>query len=76
MEPHFHRLSDLFRQLGLPDDHAAIEAFVLQHRPLSADINLWDATFWTDSQSNFLREEIADDADWAVVVDDLNSRLR
>ena len=76
MDPHFHRLSDLFRQLGLPDDQVSIEAFVLQHRPLSSSVRLSEAGFWTESQRTFLSEEIAEDADWAEVVDDLNRRLR
>lgn len=76
MEPHVHRLPDLFRQLGLPDDHASIETFILQHRPLPMDVKLSDAEFWTYSQRTFLCEEIAEDADWAVVVDVLSSRLR
>lgn len=32
--------------------------------------------FWSDAQKAFLREEILDDADWAVVVDELNLMLR
>lgn len=27
MEPAFHRMTDLFRQFGLPDDPASIEVF-------------------------------------------------
>jgi len=76
MDPHFHGISDLFRQLGLPDDHASIEAFVLQHRPLPTDIKLSDADFWTNSQRTFACEEIAEDADCSVVVDDLSRLLR
>jgi hypothetical protein len=37
---------------------------------------LADAFFWTESQSQFLRDEILDDADWAEVVDQLNVMLR
>lgn len=76
MEPNFHRLSDLFRQLGLPDDLASIEAFILQHRSLPSSVRLSEADFWTESQRTFLSEEIAEDADWAEVVDDLSRRLR
>ena len=75
MESPIHRLSDLFRQLGLPDDPASIEDFVATHRPLPAGMALADAPFWTASQAQFLREEISDDADWAEWVDSLGSLL-
>lgn len=75
MENAIHRLGDLFRQLGLPDDPAAIEAFVASHRPLGKGMPLADAPFWSPSQAQFLREEIAEDADWAELVDSLASLL-
>ena len=75
MESPIHRLGDLFRQLGLPDDPAAIENFIAAHRPLPAGVALADASFWTPSQAQFLREEINDDADWAELVDSLGSLL-
>jgi len=40
------------------------------------DIKLSEAKFWTEAQRTFLREEIAEDADWAIVVDDLSRQLR
>ena len=75
MESPIHRLGDLFRQLGLPDDPAAIENFIAAHRPLPAGVALADAPFWTPSQAQFLREQISDDADWAELVDSLGSLL-
>lgn len=75
MEPPVHRFSDLFRQLGLPDDAASIERFIATHRPLPAGVALADAPFWNSSQAQFLREEIIDDADWAEVVDSLAAAL-
>ena len=76
MEPNTHRLEDLFSQLGLPSTQDDIDAFVDQHSPLANDLQLADAPFWTASQAQFLREEIADDADWAEVVDQLSVMLR
>lgn len=76
MEPPVHSMNGLFDQLGLPSDGAAIEGFIEAHSPLASDIDLADAPFWTPAQSAFLREEIAEDADWAEVVDELNARLR
>ena len=43
MQQTFHPLSELFRQLGLPDDAASIEAFVQTHAPLPAGVALADA---------------------------------
>lgn len=75
MEDANHSLADLFRQLGLPDEPAAIEDFIARHRPLPAGTPIADASFWTPSQAQFLREELADDADWAERVDELAARL-
>lgn len=75
MESSIHKLGDLFRQLGLPDDSASIESFIAAHRPLPAGVALADASFWTPSQAQFLREELSDDADWAEIVDSLGSLL-
>jgi hypothetical protein len=71
MEPAFHPLAELFRQLGLADEPAAIEQFIARHRPLPAGVPLCDAPFWSPSQAQFLRESIGRDADWAEPVDTL-----
>ena len=76
MEPPVHRFGDLFRQLGLADRPAEIAAFLARHRPLPARMALADAPFWSAAQSRFLREGIADNADWAQVVDTLDASLR
>ena len=76
MESPVHAFCDLFRQLGLPSDGAAIEAFIVGHRPLPNGVALADAPWWTVGQAQLLREKIADDADWAEVVDSLSARLR
>lgn len=76
MELTNHSLSELFRQLGLPSGAVDIEQFVASHRPLAGDVKLADAPFWTPAQSQFLREEINEDADWAERVDQLNVMLR
>ncbi len=75
MESSIHRLDDLFHQLGLPDDPAAIEDFIARHRPLPHGLRMADAPFWSPSQAQFLREEISEDADWAELVDTLAARL-
>ncbi|MGD9869547.1 MAG: DUF2789 domain-containing protein [Thauera sp.] len=76
MEKPIHVFSDLFAQLGLPDDAAGIDAFIKAHSPLPEFVKLTDAPFWTAGQAAFLREQLANDADWAELVDQLNSALR
>ncbi len=76
MDTDFHRLPELFAQLGLPDDEAAIRSFIASHAPLAGDVHIADAPFWTAAQSRLLRESLRDDADWAQVVDRLDVALR
>ena len=68
-------LSDLFVQLGLPADDNAIEAFIDEHRGLKSAQPLDKAPFWNEAQATFLRQALADDAEWAEVIDELNTRL-
>jgi len=76
MQPPFHPLSELFEQLGLDASEAGIERFIEERAPLPSDVPLTDAPFWSESQRRFLRESLADDADWAEAVDHLDARLR
>ena len=76
MEQPIHGFADLFAQLGLPADEAGIRQFIATHSPLPGQILLADAPFWNDAQARMLRETIADDADWADVVDRLDTVLR
>jgi hypothetical protein len=71
-----HTMNALFDQLGLPSDKAAIERFVAAHAPIEGGTRLHRAPFWTKAQSDFLRDEILEDADWAVVIDELDADLR
>ncbi|MEY4122163.1 MAG: hypothetical protein RLZZ457_1001 [Pseudomonadota bacterium] len=76
MEQANHTLSELFKQLGLANDRKSIEAFVKSHRPLNTSTRLEDASFWTPSQSHFIKEQLANDADWAELIDQLSLALR
>jgi len=76
MENPIHPFSDLFKQLGLPDDATSIDQFITSHSPLKNEIKLVDAPFWTDSQRAFLKDSINEDADWAEPFDQLNEALR
>lgn len=76
MNETFHQFSELFAQLGLPNEEADIRRFVATHSPLPEDMRLADAPFWTESQSRCLAKMLQEDADWAPVVDQLNIALR
>ncbi len=76
MDSSHHTMQDLFAQLGLPDDDPSIQAFIEQHRPLPMTTRIYNAPFWSPSQAALIREKLADDADWAVLIDTLNVQLR
>lgn len=67
-------LETLFDQLGLDSSPAAIDDFIAAH-PLPEDVKLVEAPFWSERQATFLKEELRDDAEWAIAVDELNQRL-
>ncbi|WP_319381019.1 DUF2789 domain-containing protein [Thiomicrorhabdus sp.] len=71
-----HSLNTLFQQLGLDHSDSAIEAFIERHRGIKPDIRLEQASFWNPSQSAFLHEALEEDADWAEIVDQLDTLLR
>lgn len=74
VEQTHHRFSDLFAQLGLPNTEAAIRQFCAEHS-LQQNVRLPDASFWTPTQAQFLRDAWHHDADWAEVIDQLNASL-
>lgn len=76
MEPPVHPFTELFEQLGLPADEASIQAFIERHAPLPPTMALYEAPFWNPSQAEFLEAALEDDADWAEVVDHLDTSLR
>lgn len=75
MENSQHTMSNLFAQLGLPSEAVAIAHFVDAHRPLANGMALYRAPFWSESQRQFLKEEIIEDGDWSGVIDELNRWL-
>ncbi|MEH6576753.1 MAG: DUF2789 domain-containing protein [Amphritea sp.] len=75
MDRSVHTINTLFEQLGLPSEDKDIDQFIRTHALFSQKIKLDEATFWTPSQANFIKESLEDDSDWAEVVDDLNTRL-
>ncbi|SEA35119.1 DUF2789 domain-containing protein [Microbulbifer marinus] len=70
-----HNLNDLFAQLGLPSEDAAVDEFLARHH-LQGDEKLAKAPFWSDVQREFLQEAIQDDSDWCEAVDELDTLLR
>ena len=75
MDTSNHSMEALFAQLGLPNSEIAIDNF-FQNNHLPAEIPLENAAFWSAGQAQFIRESIAEDADWAEVVDHLDAQLR
>ena len=67
-------MTNLFLQLGLPAQKHEIAEFIRTHQ-LPEDVRVSEAEFLRDSQRQFLREEWVEDADWAIVVDELNQAL-
>lgn len=70
-----HDLPALFAQLGLQNSDQAITEFISKHK-LAPNEFIEKADFWTRSQAEFIRQSWHEDADWVVVIDELNVRLR
>ncbi|MFT5808042.1 MAG: hypothetical protein ACI9LG_002342 [Moritella dasanensis] len=68
-------LDMLFAQLGLENDELSVKRFIQQHK-IQTGVLLFEAPFWNASQSMFLKEAIYEDADWAEVIDQLDTMLR
>lgn len=76
MEASAHNLNALFAQLGMDSHDEAIQAFVKQHKGSVEHIRLFEADFWSRSQADFIRQALDEDADWAMVVDQLSAMLQ
>ncbi|WP_284335411.1 DUF2789 family protein [Comamonas sp. NoAH] len=68
--------TSLFEQLGLACDPDSIAQFIEKHRILHEALHIYEAPFWTSQQAAMLKEDLADDADWSIVIDQLNLALR
>ena len=67
-------MTNLFLQLGLPAGKDDIARFIREHQ-LPETLLISEAPLWNDGQRQFIREEWREDADWAIVVDELNEAL-
>lgn len=74
MDTSEHTMANLFLQLGLENSDEAISGFISTHR-LAKDTTLEQASFWTPSQAQFIKECLEHDSDWADVVDQLNVQI-
>ncbi|WP_018690848.1 DUF2789 domain-containing protein [Algicola sagamiensis] len=75
MDTSAHNMTTLFTQLGLPSDDASIDQFIASHS-LRKEQAIDEASFWTSSQACFIRESLTEDADWAEIIDQLDTMLR
>jgi hypothetical protein len=75
MDTSSHTIYTLFQQLGLPSSDTAIESFI-KNNHLGKDIPLQRAAFWSAGQAQFIQEALAEDSDWAEIVDQLDAQLR
>ena len=75
MDTSSHTMQALFAQLGLSSNETSIENFI-HNNHLPPEIPLENAAFWSTGQAQFIHESIAEDADWAEVVDHLDAMLR
>jgi hypothetical protein len=76
MDTMTHTFSELFKQLGLPNDVTSIGAFLKLRQPLAASLRVEEAPFWSLSQRHFLKEQLTSDTDWAELIDRLSLALR
>jgi len=67
-------MTNLFLQLGLDADEEAIAQFIQDHQ-LPTDVHIADAPYWNDAQRQFIKEQLAADASWAIIVDQLSESL-
>ncbi|MDA8622147.1 DUF2789 domain-containing protein [Psychrosphaera sp.] len=75
MDTSVHSISGLFEQLGLDGTRSGIYHFVKEHN-IPDDVTIDEASFWSASQSSFLRDSLESDGDWSEVVDQLDAMLR
>jgi hypothetical protein len=74
MDTSLHTLPNLFLQLGLKNDEHSMSDFI-RHNQLFDNEPLQNAHIWTPAQAAFIEECLAEDSDWAEVVDQLNVQL-
>ena len=76
MDTSLHLVKDLFLQIGLASEKTDIDKFVHENKGIPSSVPIWEAEFWTQSQSAFLKESYDEDSDWVEAVDHLDALLR
>ncbi|MEM5527307.1 DUF2789 domain-containing protein [Gammaproteobacteria bacterium AS21] len=76
MESPIHTIVSLFNQLGLDDTAEGIDNFIEINSPLPSTVMLHEADIWNTSQAAFLKQAVEEDADWAEIVNQLDTMLR
>ena len=76
MEKYHTTMSDLFDQLGLASEENEIEQFIQEHKGLRQGLHIEDADLWSRQQADFIKTALLEDAEWAELIDQLNTRLR
>ena len=76
MESNHTKMQDLFAQLGLANDQASIDKFVSDNGGLARKTHIENAAFWSKPQAEFIKNALAEDAEWAELIDQLNTLLR
>ena len=64
----------LFEQLGLSSESDAIDQFIDEHQ-LAEGTMMHSASFWSNSQQQFLSSHWQKDDEWSIVIDNLNELL-
>lgn len=68
------RMTNLFNQLGLDSSPKAIASFITKHA-IKPNTPIAAAPFWTPAQRELISELLDEDAEWAIVVDELGTTL-
>ena len=76
MDRSSHTLACLFAQLGLDNSDEQIIQFIKKNRGIADEVAIHEAKIWNSAQASFLQEALAEDSDWAEIVDSLNAQLR
>ena len=76
MDKSNHTLACLFEQLGIENNRDNIADFIIQHHGIPRQVSLDKADIWTSTQSEFLRDSLNQNSDWAEIVDMLDALLR
>ena len=76
MEPFRHTMNDLYQQLGVGTQEAAIAAFIQSHQLAKTSKPVQYADCFTQHQQAFMQQAYEQDADWVALIEQLDVLLR